>query len=154
MLTLHRLTKNNRERFLNEYNQKIRYLHPASSSNPLSGSSAADPFKLALYKIVGRADLNKRNIPGVTDKTEHWLWLQLALVHEQVETATSAAVNASSNTPRTDSYGLRDLANVLRKFGENHWDPKRDRPGLYFQVLLMSGQFERVREGVTFSVKD
>lgn len=121
---------------MTEYNQKIRYLQPATPANPLSNSTS-DPFKLALYKIIGRADLNKRNIPSVTDKTEHWLWLQLCLVHESRDPTAS-----SSNIAK---YGLRDLANVLRKFGENHWDPKRDRPGLYFQVLLMSGQFERVR---------
>lgn len=125
-----RLPKSVRDRFMTEYNQRIRYLTAQSGSG-----TSADPFKLALYKLIGRAELSKRNIAVATEKTEHWLWLQLALVREDLDGSSAA----------NERYTLRDFANVLRKFGEAHWDPKGNRPGLYFQILLMSGQFERVR---------
>lgn len=138
------LSKNIRERFHSEYTQRLRSL-------TLSAGSNADPFKIALYKLFGRADLAKKNVAGVTDKTEHWLWLQLALIREETSDGAAAAAPASSSSALVlggsgsgDKFGLRDFAATLRKFGEKHWDPKGNRPGLYFQVLLMSGQFERV----------
>ena len=43
-------------------------------------STSVDPFKLALYKLMGKLDPSKRNIPLVTTTTEDWLWFQLAMV--------------------------------------------------------------------------
>lgn len=43
-------------------------------------SSTADPFKLALYKLMGRLEPSRRNVPHVTTTTEDWLWFQLAMV--------------------------------------------------------------------------
>ncbi|GAA5930513.1 hypothetical protein JCM3775_003790, partial [Rhodotorula graminis] len=117
-----RLPKLLRDRFLAEYNQRIRYL-----------TDTSDPYKHALYKLVGRVEISRRNVPGVTQTTEDWLWFQLSLVRE---------TEGQGEAPH-EKYGLRDLAAVLRKFGEAHFDPKGSRPLLYFQVLLLSGQFER-----------
>lgn len=118
-----RLPKLLRDRFLAEYNQRIRYL-----------TDTSDPYKHALYKLLGRVEIQRRNVPGVTQTTEDWLWFQLSLVRE---------TEGQGEAPH-EKYGLRDLAAVLRKFGEAHFDPKGSRPLLYFQVLLLSGQFERV----------
>lgn len=113
-----------RDRFLSEYNQRIRYL-----------TSTSDPYKHALYKLIGRVELSRRNVVGVTQTTEDWLWFQLSLVRED-----DGGVGEASY----EKYGLRELQGVLVKFGEGHFDPKGVRPLLYFQVLLLSGQFERV----------
>lgn len=113
-----------RDRFLSEYNQRIRQL----------AENNGDPFKHALYKIIGRAEISRRNIPGVTNTTEDWLWVQLMLVRERVD----------GSEPTHEHFTLRDLAKVLVKFGESHFDPKGQRPLLYFQILLLSGNFERV----------
>lgn len=43
-------------------------------------SSTTDPFKLALYKLMGKIDPSKRAVPDVTVTTEDWLWFQLAMV--------------------------------------------------------------------------
>lgn len=43
-------------------------------------STSVDPFKLALYKLMGKLDPSKRNVPLVTATTEDWLWYQLAMV--------------------------------------------------------------------------
>ncbi|GAA5959783.1 hypothetical protein JCM3765_000101 [Sporobolomyces pararoseus] len=119
-----RLPKLLRDRFLSEYNQRIRYT-----------SSSSDPYKQALYKLIGRVELNRRNVAGVTQTTEDWLWFQLSLIREEESESNEGGSSF-------EKYGLRELATVLRKFGESHFDPKGNRPLLYFQVLLISGQFE------------
>jgi nuclear pore complex protein Nup93 len=43
-------------------------------------STSVDPFKLALYKLMGKLDPTKRTVPLVTATTEDWLWFQLAMV--------------------------------------------------------------------------
>lgn len=42
--------------------------------------STTDPFKLALYKLMGKIDPTKRTVPDITITTEDWLWFQLAMV--------------------------------------------------------------------------
>lgn len=89
-------------------------------------SSTADPFKLALYKLMGKIEPSRRSVPQVTTTTEDWLWFQLAMVDEEEE------------------GGLRALADVLLGYGEHHFDgPQGSRRGAWAGVLLMSGQFER-----------
>lgn len=54
-------------------------LHSVYNAHMLH-SSTADPFKLALYKIMGKIDPSRRSVPQVTVTTEDWLWLQLSMV--------------------------------------------------------------------------
>jgi nuclear pore complex protein Nup93 len=39
-----------------------------------------DPFKLALFRIIGRIEAQKRNIPLAIASTEDWAWFQLVMV--------------------------------------------------------------------------
>jgi hypothetical protein len=93
-------------------------------------SSTADPFKLALYKLMGKLEPSRRSVPQVTTTTEDWLWFQLAMVDEE------------------EDGGLRALAEVLLGYGERHFDDPPNQPGsrrgVWAGVLLMCGQFERV----------
>ena len=93
-------------------------------------SSTADPFKLALYKLMGKLEPSRRSVPQVTTTTEDWLWFQLAMVDED------------------EDGGLRALAEVLLGYGERHFDGPPNQPGsrrgVWAGVLLMCGQFERV----------
>lgn len=93
-------------------------------------SSTADPFKLALYKLMGKLEPSRRSVPQVTTTTEDWLWFQLAMVDEN------------------EDGGLRALAEVLLGYGERHFDGPPNQPGsrrgVWAGVLLMCGQFERV----------
>lgn len=93
-----------------------------------------DPFKVALYKLIGRLDISKKTIPKVTDTTEDWMWFQLNLVREHVQAGESAS----------ERYTLKDLGNIVLRYGEDHYDEKRTRPFMFFQQLVMTGQFERV----------
>lgn len=47
-------------------------------------SSTTDPFKLALYKIMGKIDPARRSVAQVTVTTEDWLWFQLAMVRSRI----------------------------------------------------------------------
>lgn len=93
-------------------------------------SSSSDPFKLALYKLMGKIDPSRRSVAQVTVTTEDWLWFQLAMVDEE------------------ELGGLRGLAEVLLGYGERHFDgtpgQKGAKRGIWAGVLLMCGQFERV----------
>lgn len=124
-----------RDRFLSEYNQRIRHIT----------DNQGDPFKHALYKLIGRTEISRRNVPGVTNTTEDWLWMQLMLVRDRSD-------GSLASEPSHERFTLRDLAKVLVKFGEAHFDPKGQRPLLYFQILLLSGQFERVSDIVLAGV--
>jgi len=53
------------ERLLSDFNQRIRY-----------SSDTVDPYKLTLYKIIGRCELNKRTTP-VIGALEDFMWLQV-----------------------------------------------------------------------------
>ncbi|KAL8276338.1 hypothetical protein RQP46_011263 [Phenoliferia psychrophenolica] len=114
-----RLERQTRNQFLVEYNRRIK------------GNTDADPYKHALYKLIGRVDMERRNVPDVTKTTEDWLWFQLSLVRE-----TSGDGDAAR-----DRYGLRDLGRVLVDLGDN-----RLKPVLQFRVLLLGGEFERAIE--------
>ncbi|KAF9242364.1 Nup93/Nic96-domain-containing protein [Melanogaster broomeanus] len=81
------------------------------------------PFKLALFKLMGRLEPSRRTVPQVTMTTEDWLWFQLAMVDEEEE------------------GGLRGLTEVLLSYGERHFDAANK--GTWAGVLLMCGQFER-----------
>ncbi|KAG6871339.1 hypothetical protein C0993_003474, partial [Termitomyces sp. T159_Od127] len=87
-------------------------------------SSTADPFKLALYKLMGKLEPSRRSVQLVTTTTEDWIWFQLAMVDEDEE------------------GGLRALSEVLLGYGERHFDANQQR-GVWASVLLMCGQFER-----------
>jgi len=93
-------------------------------------STSVDPFKLALYKLMGKLDPTKRTVPLVTATTEDWLWFQLAMVDEE------------------ENGGLRGLADVLLNYGERHFEgapgSKGAQTGLWAAVLLTCGEFERV----------
>ncbi|KAH0590136.1 hypothetical protein H2248_000313 [Termitomyces sp. 'cryptogamus'] len=87
-------------------------------------SATADPFKLALYKLMGKLEPSRRSVHLVTTTTEDWIWFQLAMLDEDEE------------------GGLRALSEVLLGYGERHFEAHQQR-GVWASVLLMCGQFER-----------
>ena len=54
----------------------LQAVYNAHMLHPLT----ADPFKLALYKLMGKLEPLRRSVPLVTTTTEDWLWFQLAMV--------------------------------------------------------------------------
>ncbi|VDC01189.1 unnamed protein product [Peniophora sp. CBMAI 1063] len=110
-----KLNKANRDAVQSAYNAHM--LHAA----------AADPFKLALYKLMGRLDPARRSVPLVTSTTEDWLWFQLAMTSED---------DSDPSSPSS----LRALGDTLLGYGPGHF---ASRPGAWAAALFCAGLFER-----------
>ncbi|KAK9471217.1 Nup93/Nic96-domain-containing protein [Dipodascopsis tothii] len=122
------LSRDLAERLLAEFNHHIRLFDPKTD----------DPYKFALYKLIGRCELSRKNMPEVITQIEDWMWAQLVLVHEG---APSNDVFGSSGA--SDKYTLLDLQRMLVNFGARHFNPRGNNPVSYFLMLLLSGQYER-----------
>jgi nuclear pore complex protein Nup93 len=112
-------------------------------------STSVDPFKLALYKLMGKLDPPKHNVPLVTATTEDWLWFQLANRNGMFFFVEFIPPHSSSlcKVDEEENGGLRGLTEVLFNYGERHFESggsKGARTGLWAVVLLTCGEFERV----------
>ncbi|KAK4687416.1 nuclear pore complex protein Nup93, partial [Tremellales sp. Uapishka_1] len=117
--TERRLPRAQKDQLYNDFNSHIR------------SSTTVDQFKLALYKLVGRLELN-RKIVKVATTTEDWTWVQLMLTRE----------NRDGESPQ-EQYDLRDLGEMVRKFGSEKFDQEGTKPFNWFNLLILTGQFER-----------
>jgi nuclear pore complex protein Nup93 len=115
-----RLPRPTRDQLFNDFNASIR-------NNP-----NVDQFKYALYKLVGRFELNRKSLKVATT-TEDWMWLQLSLVRESKEME-----------PPQEQYDLGDLGKLVLKYGNDKFDNGGTRPFAWFNLLLFTAQFERV----------
>jgi nuclear pore complex protein Nup93 len=118
-----RLSRQLHDRIQGEYNNRIRHMEDCK-----------DPFKPAVYKIIGRCELAKRSLPNVMPTAEDWMWLQLVLSREIDRTSE----------PAHEVFTLQDLQKSVTQFGAKHFMAKGSNFGLYFQMLLMCGLFEDV----------
>ncbi len=119
--TERRLPRELLERLHTEFNQHIRFIDEKS-----------DPYKYALYKIIGRCELSRKTIPGILNTVEDWLWAHLVLTRE----------GNLVGEPMQERYSLIDVQRMIVQFGAKHFNPTGSNPGMYFQVLLLSGLFE------------
>lgn len=118
------------ERLQSEFNHHMRNYDPKSD----------DPYKYSLYKLLGRCELSRKHIPEVLRVTEDWMWAQLMLVRDSVAAAGDVFGGASATTER---YTLDELRNILVHLGARHFNSRGTNPMVYFQILLLSGQYER-----------
>jgi len=115
------LPKHLQDRLHVEFNQRIRYYK----------ADEDDPFKFALYKLIGRCDVQKRSMPPkVVVTSEDYLWIQLVLAREDESLG--------------EKWGLDDVAKGVVKAGRTAWDRSGQRPEGYFLVLVVVGEYERV----------
>ncbi|SAM84527.1 related to NIC96-nuclear pore protein [Ustilago bromivora] len=121
-----RLPRLLKDRFIAEYNSRFRTL-----------PEVHDPYKLGLYKLIGRIDVSKKFPTLLTSSIQNWLWLQLSMVRETYDE------DADAQDSVRDRFTLADLGHKVEKFGESYFDPKGNRPLFYFRLLLLCGQFER-----------
>ncbi|KAH7100231.1 nucleoporin-interacting protein NIC96 [Auriculariales sp. MPI-PUGE-AT-0066] len=109
-----KLPRGLRDRLLSAYNSHL--LH----------SPTTDPYKLAIYKLIGRLDPGKRTVQAVTGGIEDWMWFQLAMVDED------------------DGLGLKDLQDVVLGYGERYFEPpKTGVRGTWVKVLTLCGAYEQ-----------
>ncbi|SSD61934.1 related to Nucleoporin NIC96 [Saccharomycodes ludwigii] len=100
-----------------EYNQHIK--------NSLNG----DPYRLAVYKIIGKCDLTRKTVTGVIFSVEDWLWFHLVLITD--ESSIGSALGDS-----LEKYSLEDFQNIVLSYGVAHFSANN-----YMQVLLLSGLY-------------
>lgn len=110
---------------LNSTYQQLVAAEYASSFRP---GTIFDPFKQALYKIIGRCDMSIK-VLDVANTTEDWLWLQFVL--------------AQSGT----DYTVQDVQEYVLKAGPATFDPAGSDPAKYFTLLVLVSCYE---EAVTY----
>lgn len=98
------------------------------------GEVSADPYKILLYKIIGRCELQNESSPNAINTIEDYMWLQLTLVREQVYEERYSY----------ETYRLSDLKRKVNSSGRSHFDPNNTNPWFYFKILLLSAQLEKV----------
>lgn len=111
------------ENIRKEFNEQVRFFDEETS----------DPYKFALYKVIGRCELSKKSFPGVIETTEDWLWIHFSLIYEDTTEIRTLY----------DKYTLQNLQQAIVSFGPKYFDPDHKSPGLYVQVLVMCGLFEQ-----------
>lgn len=120
-----------RDQIANEFNARIK----TRNSMDAAGTQQGDPFKLAVYKVLGRCELSRKMIPGpwVVVGTEDYVWLQLVLSRE------------GDDLSGGETYGIRDMARHFIRFGPEYFNPAGNtgNPLVWFMVLLACGEFER-----------
>ncbi|KAI8979026.1 Nup93/Nic96-domain-containing protein [Pilobolus umbonatus] len=103
----------------------------------LYGEVECDPYKLILYKIIGRCELHNLSMPGIIKTVEDYIWLQLMLVREVLDTEKYAF----------ERYRLVDLQKHVSSYG-SQWFDTSDSPWTYFKILLLTLQFEEAIDHV------
>ena len=102
---------------------------------------SVDPYRMACYKIVGRCDLQRRNLEAVGQGVEDWIWLQFSLARE-----FDRAEELSG-----EIFGLEQICETLREIGQKHFQKGQAEAsggyGTYFFMQVLAGMFE---EAVAF----
>ncbi|KNE67462.1 hypothetical protein AMAG_11924 [Allomyces macrogynus ATCC 38327] len=83
-------------------------------------AATADPYKLAVLKIVGRCDLDNKRLDSIVASTEDWLWLRLVLLRQ--------------------GYTVADFQDEILRL-----DPHMGKQSAlaHFRILLTAGLFEK-----------
>lgn len=115
------------DRCTNEYVQRYR--------NAPEGS--IDPFRMACYKVIGRVELNNRNLEGLNTDVNDWIWLQFNLARESDKTVEMAG----------ESYTLADLQGSIREIGQKHFpksvsEDSNGSFGMFFYMQILAGLYE------------
>ncbi|KAL3282768.1 hypothetical protein HHI36_005935 [Cryptolaemus montrouzieri] len=90
-----------------------------------------DPFKRIIWAVLGCCDIVDEH-SEVARTADDYLWLKLSLVRTDYD--------------KEDHIKYEDLQRmILEDYGESHYDAY-NQPHLYFQMLLLTGQFEAALE--------
>lgn len=92
-----------------------------------------DPFKLLLYKIIGRCELQYKSEDTI-HILEDALWLQLMLIRETPEAVQSNRAE----------YRLEEFQEMINQANSADYDKNGANAWTYFNMLLLSLQPEKV----------
>ncbi|ORY59799.1 NIC-domain-containing protein [Neocallimastix californiae] len=129
-----------RDEIKNDWNERI-------CSSIDQNSIKGDPFKHCLYKIIGRCDINFKNIPNpiVIPSVEDYLWIHITLVqnysNQKIHSTTSAiSTTFPSIKLDNDAYTYEQMVINLLKYEPNYFDQEN----IWNMVLIICGKFENV----------
>ncbi|OWB79060.1 hypothetical protein B5S32_g3269 [[Candida] boidinii] len=118
-------------RLNNEFNQYFKHIN-----------KDIDPFKYSVYKIIGRCDLARKNLPAsITLNVEDWLWVQLSLIREDESLISTISGNNTIDEPILERYSLNDLQKSILEFGKDSFNSSNNNP-MYLQTLILTGLYE------------
>jgi nuclear pore complex protein Nup93 len=102
-------------------------------------SATSDPFEVLCYHIVGNNIIGemdpRRSFSDVLTTTQDFLWYKILRVRV-------GGLNAITGPADSKRPTLVQLQQVLKEYGPNHFSLGGQNPLLYFQVLLLSCQFD------------
>lgn len=122
----HRLPADMQTAINNEYSARSR----------IAAEDTIDPYRTVCYKILGRCELQKRNLDGITNDMMDWLWLQFALAREYSRVDEFAH----------EAFGLEELRLSIKDIGERYFGPTSDvanAPTTLFFMQILAGMFEK-----------
>lgn len=122
----HRLTPDLQTSINNAYSARDR----------LAPEDSIDPYRMMCYKVVGRCDLQRRNLDHITTDMQDWLWLQFALAREYNRVDEFAH----------EAFGLDELREGIKQIGERYFGPGSDianAPTTFFFMQILAGMFEK-----------
>lgn len=120
-------------RLRREYQEKISTDYLARER--ISAADTLDPYRMAVYKVIGRCRLEQRSFEGLQTNMDDWVWLQFALARESSRLEESAS----------ETFGLTDVRGVIKEIGQRHFAKNSDANsiGTYFYLQMLAGIFEQ-----------
>ncbi|KKY21229.1 putative nuclear pore protein [Diplodia seriata] len=105
----------------------------------LAPENSLDPYRMACYKVVGRCELSRTTLEGISKGMEDWAWLQFSLARE-VNRAEEAA---------GETFALDNIRSTIADITQRHFQGSdaNAQYGVCFLLHMLSGMFE---EGVNF----
>lgn len=114
------------ERLSSDFNQTFQFLDEKSPH--------FDPYKYAVYKVIGKCDLAKKTLPAAINLSiEDWLWFHLSLINEFNYDASSSLIY--------ENYRLENLQKKVLSIGPAKFNSFSNNPQ-YLKTLILLGLYE------------
>lgn len=114
------------ERISSDFSQTFQFLN--------DDAPGFDPYKYAVYKIIGKCDLVKKNLPSALNLSiEDWLWFHLLILNEFGASSASDLLY--------ENYGLENLQRKVISSGPARFNASSNHP-VYAKTLIMLGLYE------------
>lgn len=126
------------ERISSDYGQAIQFV---SEDSP-----EFDPFKYAVYKIIGKCDLARKTLPlALNLSIEDWIWFHLLLINEFNPDNSSYLL--------FENYTLENLQRKIISLGPERFNASSNNP-LYAKTLTLLGLYENTVQYVFETVNE
>lgn len=113
------------DRLVQEFNQQFSFINE-------DFKNSFDPYKYSVYKIIGKCDLSRKNLPpSINLSIEDWLWFHLSIINESNNVSDLIYEN----------YSLKNLQKQIIQLGSRKLNSSSNNP-MYLKCLIMVGLYE------------